>query len=344
MSVWIPDLLRASTQWAARVKGPMAAGMRSLLVRVRSRIRCVRTLMVRGGLWLLRVSITLAAAAGAILVIRWMWFHYELAPWTRDGRVRADIVKVAPDEPGWVTSVAVVDNQKVRRGDLLFRLDTARYEIALHQAEAAVAQQRPVLAEAQREARRNEGLGDLVASEVREQSEARVQEATAELARGLANLAAAQLDLKRAVIVAPVNGVVTNLELRPGNYLPAGAQALAMVDSDSLHVDGYFEETKLPRIRVGDRVSVRLMGESQLVYGHVESIASAIFDRERTPVSDLVANVNPTFSWVRLAQRVPVRIRLDPGEIDVRLIAGRTATVVDLSFERPRPRWWERLW
>ena len=142
------------------------------------------------------------------------------------------------------------------------------------------------------------------------------------------------------MIVAPVNGVVTNLELRPGNYLSAGVQALAMVDSDSVHVDGYFEETKLPRIRVGDRVSVRLMGESQLIYGHVESIASAIFDRERTPMGDLVANVNPTFSWVRLAQRVPVRISLDPGEIDVRLIAGRTATVVDLSFESPRPRWW----
>ncbi|HUA26787.1 MAG TPA: efflux RND transporter periplasmic adaptor subunit [Steroidobacteraceae bacterium] len=303
-----------------------------------------RTALVRIGLSLLRLSITLAAAAAALLVIRWMWFHYELAPWTRDGRVRADIVKIAPDEPGWVASVAVIDSQVVRRGDLLFRLDTARYEIALHQAEAAVAQRRAVLAEAQREARRNEGLGNLVASEAREQSEARVQEATAELARGVANLAAAQLDLKRAVIVAPVNGVVTNLELRPGNYLAAGAQALAMVDSDSLHVDGYFEETRLRRIRVGDRVSVRLMGESQEVYGHVESIAPAIFDRERTPMGDLVANVNPTFSWVRLAQRVPVRIRLDPGEIDVRLIAGRTATVVDLSFETPRRRWWERLW
>jgi len=344
MNAWIPDLLRASTRSAAGVKRRIAGGMRDLLARVRSRIKGSRTRMARMGLSLLRVSITLAAAAGAVLVICRMWSHYELAPWTRDGRVRADIVKVAPDEPGWVTSVAIVDNQKVRKGDLLFRLDTARYEIALHQAEADVAQQRAVLAEAQREAYRNEGLGNLVASEVREQSEARVQQATAELARRLANLAATQLDLKRAVIVAPVNGVVTNLELRPGNYLPAGTQALAMVDSDSLHVDGYFEETKLSRIRVGDRVSVRLMGESQLVYGHVESIAPAIFDRERTPMSDLVANVNPTFSWVRLAQRVPVRIRLDPGEIDVPLIAGRTATVVDLSFERPRPRWWERFW
>ena len=272
-----------------------------------------------------------------------MWFHYELAPWTRDGRVRVDIVIVAPDEPGWVASVAVTDNQVVRKGDPLFRLDTARFEIALRQAEAAVARERAVLAEARREARRNEGLEQLVASEVREQSEARMQEAAAELARGQADLAAAQLDLKRAVIVAPVNGIVTNLELRPGDYLAAGHEALAMVDSDSLHVDGYFEETKLRYIRIGDRVSVRLMGESQLVYGRVESIAPAIFDRERTPTGDLVANINPTFNWVRLAQRVPVRVNLDPGAIDVRLIAGRTATVVDLSFETGRSAWWERV-
>lgn len=284
---------------------------------------------------LLSPLITLAAAVVAIVVLRWMWFHYERAPWTRDGRVRADVVSVAPDESGFVTSVAVTDNQTVRKGDELFRLDTARYEIALHQTQAAVARERATLAEARREARRNDKLGDLVAFEVREQSAARAQEAEADLARGLADLAAAQLNLQRAVIVAPVNGVVTNLELRPGNYLTTGRQALALVDSDSLHVDGYFEETMLRHIRAGDRVSVRLMGESQLVYGRVESIAPAIDDRERTPTGNLVANINPTFSWVRLAQRVPVRIKLDPDETEVRLIAGRTATVVDLSFDAP---------
>jgi len=313
----------------------MMRRMRGLMVRMGS-------LIVRISLPLLRASLALAATTAVILVGRWMWFHYELAPWTRDGRVRVDIVMVAPDEPGWVASVAVTDNQVVRKGDPLFRLDTARFEIALRQAEAAVARERAVLAEARREARRNEGLDQLVASEVREQSEARVQEETAELARGQADLAAAQLDLKRAVIVAPVNGIVTNLELRPGDYLAAGHEALAMIDSDSLYVDGYFEETKLRYIRIGDRVSVRLMGESQLVYGRVESIAPAIFDRERTPTGDLVANINPTFNWVRLAQRVPVRVRLDSGAIDVRLIAGRTATVVDLSFATASSPWWER--
>jgi RND family efflux transporter MFP subunit len=272
-----------------------------------------------------------------------MWTHYELAPWTRDGRVRADIVGVAPDVPGWVMKVWVLDNQVVRKGDPLFEIDRARYEIAVRQVEANVARQRATLAQAKREARRNEYLSDVVSFELREQSRARVEEAAALLQQERAGLAAARLNLQRTLIVAPVNGVVTNLELRPGNYMTAGRQALAVVDSDSLHVDGYFEETKLPRIAVGDRVSVRLMGESQLLYGRVEGIAPAIDDRERTPTGNLVANINPTFSWVRLAQRVPVRIKLDAVTADVRLIAGRTATVTDLSYQPGAPRRRERL-
>jgi multidrug resistance efflux pump len=283
--------------------------------------------------WLLRGSITFVAIMFGLGAIRWMWVHYELAPWTRDGRVRADIVRVAPDVAGWVVRIWVSDNQMVHKGDPLFEIDRPRYEIALQQAEAAIARQRATLAEAKREADRNEKLGAVVAIEVREQSQARMEEAAAQLQRDLADLATARLNLQRTLVVASVNGVVTNLLLRPGDYITTGREALALVDSDSLHVDGYFEETKLPRIHEGDRVSVRLMGEAQLLYGRVQGIAPAIFDRERTPVANLVANVDPNFTWVRLAQRVPVRIQLDPGPIDVRLIAGRTATVVDLSFQ-----------
>jgi multidrug resistance efflux pump len=284
-------------------------------------------------LQLRRLLITLAAVLVAVLVIWWMWIHYELAPWTRDGRVRADVVAVAPDVTGFVVSVAVVDNQVVRKGDPLFQLDRARYEIALRQALAAVARERAVLAEARREAHRNDTLGDVVAFEARQQSQARVEEAAAILQQGVADVAAAQLNLQRTLVLAPVNGVVTNLELRPGDYFIPGREALALVDADSVYVDGYFEETKLPHIHVGDRVSVRLMGESRLLYGRVQSVAPAIYDRERTPTGDLVADINPTFNWVRLAQRVPVRVVLDAAPADVRLIAGRTATVVDLSFE-----------
>jgi RND family efflux transporter MFP subunit len=283
-------------------------------------------------LLLRRVLITLAAVILAAIVIWWMWIHYELAPWTRDGRVRADVVAVAPDVAGFVVNIAVVDNQVVRKGEPLFQLDRARYEITLRQALAAVSRERAVLAEATREAHRDDALGDVVAFEVREQSQARAEEARASLQQGLADVAAARLNLQRTLVVAPVNGVVTNLELRPGDYLTPGREALALVDADSLYVDGYFEETKLPQIHVGDRVSVRLMGESRVLYGRVQSVAPAIYDRERTATSDLVADINPTFSWVRLAQRVPVRIVLDSQPADVRLIAGRTATVVDLSF------------
>lgn len=285
-------------------------------------------------LLLLRGSITFVAVMFGLVAIRWMWVHYELAPWTRDGRVRADVVAVAPDVAGWVVRVWVADNQVVRKGDPLFEIDRARYELTLQQTEAAVARQRATLAEATREAHRDETLGAVIAIEVRQQSEARMAEANAQLKQDLADLATARLNLQRTLVVAPVSGVVTNLLLRPGNYMTTGKEALALVDADSWHVDAYFEETKLPRIHEGDRVSVRLMGETQLLYGRVQGIAPAIFDRERTPVADLVANVDPNFTWVRLAQRIPVRIQLDPGPIDVRLIAGRTATIVDLSFQR----------
>ena len=289
-------------------------------------------------------AITVLIAVLAVAVMRWMWFHYEVAPWTRDGRVRADIVGVAPDEAGWVMSVAVRDNQRVNKGDTLFRLDAARYEVVVRQSTAALEHERAVLAEARREARRNAHLGNLVAEETREQSASRVAEAQANLERDLANLAAARLDLERTVVRAPVSGVVTNLELRPGDYLMPGRVALALLDADSLHVDGYFEETKLRHIREGDRVSLRLMGEERLIYGHVESIAPAIDDRERTPTDNRVANINPTFSWVRLAQRIPVRIKLDRDVQDVRLVAGRTVTVVDLAFGDVAARradvWW----
>jgi multidrug resistance efflux pump len=137
----------------------------------------------------------------------------------------------------------------------------------------------------------------------------------------------AKLNLERSEVRASVNGVVTNFSMRPGNYVTAGSAVFALVDSDSFHIDGYFEETKLPRIQIGDPARVHLMGESRVIEGHVQSIAGGIADREREVSSDLLANINPTFSWVRLAQRVPVRIALDRVPAGVRLVTGRTATV-----------------
>jgi multidrug resistance efflux pump len=274
-----------------------------------------------------RALVTLAAVAAATWAVLRLWDHYELAPWTRDGRVRANVVQIAPDVSGLVSEVPVHDNQPVRAGDTLFAVDRARYELAVRQAEAAVATQRIALAQAMREDRRSAGLGSLISAEAREQAATHVEQARAAVAQAEVALASARLNLERARVKAPVAGVVTNLDLRAGGYASAGRPVLALVDTQSLYVEGYFEETKLPRIRVGDRAQVRTMGSSTVIGGTVESIAAGIADRDRSTGADLLPNVNPTFNWVRLAQRVPVRVRLDALPEGMRLVSGQTVTV-----------------
>jgi multidrug resistance efflux pump len=274
-----------------------------------------------------RIVVTATMVVGAFVALRYLWDRYELDPWTRDGRMRADVVQVAPDVSGLVTDVLVHDNQDVTKGQALFVIDQPRFELALRQSEAALAGAQAQVDEAVLEDKRNHTLGNLVSTELLQQGATRLAQAQAALAQAAVAHDTAKLNMDRTTVLAPVNGAITNFELRPGNYASAGHPLFALVDSDSLHVEGYFEETKLPRIHVGDRVSVLMMGESRLLYGHVESIAGGIEDRERGPSSNLLPNVSPTFNWVRLAQRVPVRVMLDKPPADVRLIAGRTATV-----------------
>jgi RND family efflux transporter MFP subunit len=274
-----------------------------------------------------RSAATIVLVVVALIVGLWMWNHYERSPWTRDGRVRADVVRVTPDIGGLVTQVAIHDNQLVKAGDLLFVIDTPRYRLAVLQAQAQVASARAALNQAQREAQRDLSLGDLVAAETHEQNVAKVLTARAALAEANSMEDGAALNLQRTHVVAGVNGVVTNLDLHRGDYVAAGQQAMALIDSDSLRVEGYFEETKLPLIRIGAPVRVSLMGESSELKGRVESIASGINDSSRSNSGNLLSTVEPTFSWVRLAQRIPVRIKLTDVPRDVRLIAGRTATV-----------------
>ncbi len=276
---------------------------------------------------ILRVAVTLVVVAVACLAAQRLWIHYEEEPWTRDGRVRADVVQVAPDVSGLVTQVFVRDNQPVAAGTPLFEVDRPRYRLAVAQAHAAIAAQRVQLAQARREARRDRALGDLVAGEVREQSLAKVAQLEATLAQARVALDTAELNLARTLVRAGVAGTVTNLDLRPGDYASAGHPAFAIIDRASLHVIGYFEETKLPRIHVGDAVRVRLMGDDGALAGHVQSIAGGIEDRDRSAGANLLANVNPTFSWVRLAQRIPVRVTIDRMPAGTSLVVGRTATV-----------------
>lgn len=278
-----------------------------------------------------RLGLTLVLVLAALIVAVWLWHRYEREPWTRDGHVRADVVRVTPDVAGLVTQVGVHDNQIVKPGDVLFVVDRPRFALALAQSDAAIASARATLDQARKEARRDVALGDLVAAETHEQNVARVATAAAALAQAEVARDQAALNLRRTTVRATVNGIVTNLDLHPGDYVAAGQQALALVDSDSIRVEGYFEETKLAHIRIGDPVRVHLMGDPQPLEGHVESIAAGISDGERSNSRNLLPTVNPTFTWVRLAQRVPVRVRIDKVPPGTRLIAGRTATVTILT-------------
>lgn len=276
----------------------------------------------------LRVGITLSLVVVAIIAGTWLWQHYLYSPWTRDARVRADVVTIAPDLSGWVRELKVHDNQQVAAGELLMSLDSERYQAALEQARAVAETRRQQLLLREHEAGRRDRLGpQAISAELRENAQINAEVARGEYHQAQAAVKLAELDVQRSEVRAPRAGQVTNLQLAEGNYVRAGEPVLALVDEASFYVQAYFEETKLPRIRVGAPVEVWLMGGDQPLRGTVDSISRGITDRNASPDGQLLANVEPTFNWVRLAQRIPVRIRFDALPEDVQLSAGMTASV-----------------
>jgi RND family efflux transporter MFP subunit len=278
---------------------------------------------------IIRVLVTVIAVVIAAVAGWYLWRTYQESPWTRDGRVRANVVTVAPDVAGAVIDLKVKDNQAVKIGDLLFIIDPARYQLALQQAEAALAGAKTVSDQRQDELERREKLSSVaISEEALTQARSAALSARAAYDEAVAAVGVAKLNLARTEVRAPVNGHVANLLVDRGDYATAGRAMLAIVDSDSFYIAGYFEETKLRNINIGDPVSVRLMGYDAPIQGHVQSVARAITDRENAIGDDLIANVNPTFSWVRLAQRIPVRIAIDKVPDGITLSAGMTATIV----------------
>ncbi|MCW8279084.1 HlyD family secretion protein [Pseudomonas sp. PCH199] len=300
---------------------------------------------------------TLAVVALAFVLGWFAWEHYTRAPWTRDARVRADVVTLSADVAGRIVSLGVQDNQHVDKGQLLLEIDPSRYALAvdhakrsvevakasLGQSQATIVASQALLQQRQSEEHRRRTLKErsAISGEEWEKSSTEVAVAQADLLRNQANLgfaqanvqlaiaalAEAQHDLERTRVESPVSGYVTNLLTRQGDYATAGGPLVAVVDSDSFYVSGYFEETKLPRIGEGDRVDIELMSGERFG-GTVQSIAFAIADRENLPGGRLLANINPSYTWIKLAQRVPVRIQIDAdyaGKNNLR--AGTTATV-----------------
>jgi len=274
-----------------------------------------------------RFLITALIFLAAIFLAWSLWQHYMVSPWTRDGRVRADVVNIAPDVAGQVVDLPVRDNQLVHKGDLLMQIDPSRYQLALQQAEAALAARKADLDMRRAQARRRADLDSLVVSrENREDAGSQVAGAEAQYQVAVAQRDSARLNLERTKVVAPVDGYITNLSVRRGDYASAGVAKIAVIDSHSFWVYGYFEETKLPYVAVGDKAKIQLINGATL-RGHVDSISRGIYDRDNPQSRELLADVNPTFNWVRLAQRIPVRIQIDEVPKDVLLAAGLTCTV-----------------
>jgi multidrug resistance efflux pump len=349
---------------------------------------------------------TLGLALLAALVLLFTFYRWTQNPWTRDGQVRADIVEVAPRVSGYIVEVAVKDNQFVRKGEVLFRidpssfrlsvdtaqvqLDQARENVAALEAEvraaqaqvleseagivaagAMVRQTQAALTNAQSQSHRAQRLADEQAGPVEAaesraaqaleaqaaldsdraslaQAEAALVSSKANLDQALANLgepgdanvrvrqamvqlAEAELKLSWTAMNAPFDGYITNLDVNEGEFGFPGIPIAAFVDSSSFRVDGYFQESKLRHIKPGDRAIVTLMSHPGVrINGVVDSIGYAInppniADTEGT--SNLIPQVEPTFDWVRLPQRVPVRINLESVPDDVQLISGMTASV-----------------
>ncbi|WP_063498570.1 HlyD family secretion protein [Paraburkholderia phytofirmans] len=274
-----------------------------------------------------RVLLTLIAASVAGYILWKLVAYYSFAPWTRDGHVRADVVQVAPDVSGLITAVPVQDNERVTKGQLLYEIDRERYTLALSDAMAVASQRRVELDEARRESARNAALGELVSAETSEQGRTRVEAAQAQLDAANVAVGVARVNLQRTRVYSPVDGYLNDQAPRVGEFATSGKSLLSIVDLNSFRVDGYFEETRLRGITIGAPVDIKVMGEPTLLHGHVESFAAGIEDRNRTQGSSLLPNINPAFSWVRLAERIPIQIAFDNVPVDFRLIAGRTATV-----------------
>jgi RND family efflux transporter MFP subunit len=285
--------------------------------------------------------ITLGTAGLAAALGLAMWDAYMGAPWTRDGFVRVYVVTMAPEVAGRIVALPVKDNQFVHKGDLLMLIDPRDYKIAVDRTDAAVKQAQATLENTEIEAKRRRKLVSqgFVSVEEHQISATNAVTAQAQLEQAQANLAQARVNLERTEVRSPVNGWVTNLLAQLGDYANTGQNIISIVDADSFWVDGYFEEINLSRVHEGDPAEVKLMGYSQIVRGHVHSIARAINVSNAQPNHQGVATVNPIFTWVRLAQRIPVRIHIDDVPEGVVLSAGMTATVQINPRPQPQAKW-----
>ncbi|WP_205884883.1 efflux RND transporter periplasmic adaptor subunit [Pseudomonas syringae] len=270
-----------------------------------------------------------AVLIGAIVVVLvYIWDSYMYTPWTRDGRVRADVVNIAPDVSGWIDELHAQNSREVKTGDVLFTVDHARYQVAVDLAQAQSDSAKVSWDRATNVyKRRTQMSADAVSREEVDTSRLDMMEKQASYKQSVAVLNSAKIDLARTTYTSPASGKIINLELEKGDYVNRGVNRLALVKDDSYYVTGYFEETKIPGIKIGDKVEIWLMAGTLKLEGHVESIDSGISNSNSTPGNQMLPSVEATFAWVRLAQRIPVNIKIDQVPEGVNLSSGMSATL-----------------
>src|SRR6202043_3359235 len=291
----------------------------------------------------LKTAATLLILVLAVLAALVIWDSYVTAPWTRDGSVRVQVARIASQVSGQITEVRVVDNQYVHKGDVLYVIDPFDFRVALDTNKAQLRQKAADLQVKRVQAARRQHLSDLATTPEEQQlyvGNAIQAEAAFDAAQQ--QIAQAEINLKRTQVRSPVNGYVTNLLMRVGDYAHAGTTNISVIDADSYWIDGYFEETKMAHVCIGDRAEAALMGYRDPIVGQVQTVTRGISASNATPSTQGLPNVNPVYTWVRLAQRVPVRIRITDIPAGIPLVSGMTATVTIRGAETRESGGWLR--
>src|SRR6266446_1503058 len=276
----------------------------------------------------LRYVATGVLVVAALIAARDGWRIYMTSPWTRDGTVRVQVANVAPQISGQIVEVRTRDNEHVHTGDVLYVIEKFDFAVALDSAKATILTREADLEVKKAQNARRAALTTLSTSiEEKQVFDGNAKMAEAALASAKAGLSQAEINLQRTEIRSPVDGYVTNLLMRVGDFARAGTPNLSVIDDNSYWIDAYFEETKLANIHVGDPVEATLLGFQTPINGRIESITGGISAANAASSTQGLPNVDPIFTWVRLAQRIPVRIRIEQVPPEVSLVAGMTCSV-----------------
>ncbi|MCQ1058039.1 HlyD family secretion protein [Photobacterium sp. ZSDE20] len=280
-----------------------------------------------------RFSITTCLLLLAVTAIGWKYQQYLHNPWTRDGQIRAQIIQVTPRVTGPIINLPISDNSEVKAGDVLFEIDPRTYKAALAKSKASLVQAQAQLNKAQDEAKRGHSLSRRQPGSISQLTLSQLNNAVESAQAGVMVAKAAreeaELNLGFTKVTAPVDGFITNLTLRVGSQVVANQPVVALVDKNSFWIEGFFKETDIQDVTPGEQAVVTLMAyRNQPLQGRVDSIGYGIAHQDGSTGVSLLPNVNPNFQWIRLAQRIPVRITLDDLPETIQLRVGATASVM----------------